>query len=182
MNYDFRRAGVTDIPAIWEVLQQAILRRKLDGSDQWQNGYPNPEVVAEDIEKGVGYVLTDSGSVAGYSAVIFNDEPAYAGIRGRWLTDGEFVVVHRVALAEGYTGKGLGRRIFEFIEAIALGEGIYSVKVDTNFDNAAMLNNLEKLGYTYCGEVTLGGGIRKAFEKRLSPTRTAAGTSNNICP
>ena len=26
-------------------------------------------------------------------------------------------------------------------------------KVDTNFDNAAMLHILKKLGYTYCGEV-----------------------------
>lgn len=40
-------------------------------------------------------------------------------------------------------------------------------KVDTNFDNAAMLHLLKKLGYTYCGEVYLAGGERKAFEKLL---------------
>ncbi len=40
-------------------------------------------------------------------------------------------------------------------------------KVDTNFDNAAMLHILKKLGYTYCGEVYLAGGERKAFEKLL---------------
>ncbi len=30
---------------IWEILQDAILRRKKDGSNQWQDGYPNPESV-----------------------------------------------------------------------------------------------------------------------------------------
>ena len=40
-------------------------------------------------------------------------------------------------------------------------------KVDTNFDNAAMLHILKKLVYTYCGEVYLAGGERKAFEKLL---------------
>jgi hypothetical protein len=40
-------------------------------------------------------------------------------------------------------------------------------KVDTNFDNAAMLHLLKKLGYTYCGEVYLAGGERKAFEKLI---------------
>ncbi|WP_409450858.1 hypothetical protein [Epilithonimonas sp.] len=40
-------------------------------------------------------------------------------------------------------------------------------KVDTNFDNAAMLQILKKLGYTYCGEVYLAGSERKAFEKLL---------------
>ena len=36
-----------------------------------------------------------------------------------------------------------------------------SAKVVTNFDNAAMLHILKKLGYTYCGEVYLAGGERK---------------------
>lgn len=36
-----------------------------------------------------------------------------------------------------------------------------------NFDNASMLHLLKKLGYTYCGEVYLAGGVRKAFEKLL---------------
>lgn len=40
-------------------------------------------------------------------------------------------------------------------------------KVDTNFDNAAILHLLKKLGYTYFGEVYLAGGERKAFEKLI---------------
>jgi hypothetical protein len=28
-----------------DILQQAIARRKADGSNQWQDGYPNPEVI-----------------------------------------------------------------------------------------------------------------------------------------
>ena len=50
---------------------------------------------------------------------------------------------------------------------ISRQNGIFSVKVDTNFDNAAMLHLLKKIGYTYCGEVYLAGGERKAFEKLL---------------
>jgi hypothetical protein len=30
---------------------------------------------------------------------------------------------------------------------------VFSIKVDTNFDNLAMLHILEKLDYQYCGEV-----------------------------
>lgn len=39
--------------------------------------------------------------------------------------------------------------------------------LDTNFDNAAMLHILKKLDYTYCGEVYLAAGERKAFEKLI---------------
>ncbi|MFP3595069.1 GNAT family N-acetyltransferase, partial [Chryseobacterium sp. SIMBA_038] len=37
--------------------------------------------------------------------------------------------------------------------------------VDTNHDNIAMLKILESKGYSYCGEVLLADGMRKAFEK-----------------
>ncbi len=168
MDLQFRKAVIQDSAEIWNILQQAIENRRKDGSLQWQDGYPNLETVKSDIEKNIGYVLINSGEIIGYSAVIFNDEPAYIDIEGEWLTSDDFVVVHRVAVSDNYLGKGLAQKIFGFIEDLAISNGIYSIKVDTNFDNIAMLKILEKLGYTYCGEVHLRGSARKAFEKTLS--------------
>jgi GNAT superfamily N-acetyltransferase len=167
MHHTLRKATSTEIPRIWEILQQAIFRRRQDGSDQWQNGYPNPDVVQSDIDKGVGYVFTNDDIVIGYAAVLISDEPAYEAIEGKWLTDGDFLVVHRVAIADEYLGMGLSAVIFELIEKMALAQNIHSVKVDTNFDNIAMLKILERLGYTYCGQVYFNGSARMAFEKVL---------------
>ena len=167
MNYHFRKASVSEVPQIWEIIQQAIVRRKNDGSQQWQDGYPNENVIKQDITKGIGYVLIDDNIVAGYAAILFNDEPAYEQLKGTWLTNGDFAVVHRVAISDDYLGKGLAQKIFLFTEDLAKGNNIFSIKVDTNFDNLPMLKILEKLGYTYCGEVTFRGSFRKAFEKTL---------------
>ncbi|QBZ99114.1 GNAT family N-acetyltransferase [Flavobacterium sangjuense] len=167
MNYHFRKATLVEIPQIWTIIQQAIARRKNDGSQQWQDGYPNETVIQQDIEKGIGYVLLDDNTVAGYAAILFNDEPAYEQLKGSWLTNGDFVVVHRVAISDDYLGKGLAQKIFLFTEDLAIDNNFFSIKVDTNFDNIPMLKILEKLGYTYCGEVTFRGGVRKAFEKEL---------------
>lgn len=169
MEYTFRQAGAGDIPQVWEILEQAIQRRKEDGSSQWQDGYPNLSVVKSDIEKGVGYVLADGDAITGYCAVMINDEPEYAKLKGNWLTNGDFVVYHRVAIAGHYLGRGLAQRMIQHVEDFALEHNIYSVKADTNFDNAGMLRIFEKLGYTYCGEVMLRGAPRKAFEKVLTP-------------
>lgn len=168
MKYHFRIANNSDIPLIWEILQKAIIRRKLDGSDQWQDGYPNPEVIKDDIEKGVGFVLTEEDVIIGYSAVLINDEPAYAKIEGKWLSNEDFVVLHRVAIADQHLGKGLAKRILAFIEDLALSHDIYSVKADTNYDNLAMMKTFENSGYTYCGEVYFRGSPRKAYEKLLA--------------
>jgi len=167
MDFIFRKARQADADKIWEILQQAILKRKNEGSNQWQDGYPNPTVVANDIANGYGFVLANGNDIAGYCAILINDEPAYDDIEGKWLTDGDFIVYHRVAIAENYLGKGLARQMLKHIDAFALANNIYSVKADTNFDNNSMLALFEKTGYVYCGEVYFRGAPRKAFEKVL---------------
>jgi len=169
MNYNYRKATLTDIPQIWNIIKGAILRRKNDGSKQWQDGYPNEKTIQNDIKKGVGYVLTDHNDhIVGYAAILINDEPAYAKIKGTWITNEDFVVVHRIAISEQELGKGLAKQMLIFTEEIALKNNIFSIKVDTNFDNIPILKIFEKLRYTYCGEVEINGGIRKAFEKILA--------------
>ncbi len=168
MDHQFRKATRTELPAIWEILEQGIRRRKAEGSNQWQDGYPNPEVVGRDIERGVGYVLMMDDEVAGYSAILINDEPAYFAIEGQWLSDGDFVVYHRVGVSEKLLGKGVARKMLEGIEEYARSQGIRSVRADTNHDNGPMLHLFDKLGYTYCGEVYFRGSARRAYEKLIA--------------
>ncbi|MVO10861.1 GNAT family N-acetyltransferase [Flavobacterium sp. TP390] len=166
-EYTFRKAQISDIPEIWIILQKAIQRRKEEGSKQWQDGYPNPEVIQNDIEKEIGFVLTDNQKIIGYTAVLINDEPEYARIEGKWVTDEDFVVFHRVAISEDYLGKGLAKIMIGYIEDYALQNKVYSVKADTNFDNHAMMAIFDRLGYVYCGEVYFRGSARRAYEKVL---------------
>ena len=166
-SYKFRKAQLSEIPLIWTILQQAIQRRKEDGSNQWQDGYPNPEIIQNDIEKEQGYVLVDNEVIVGYCAILINDEPEYEKIVGKWLTNNDFVVFHRVAISQDYLGKGLAKIMMTSIETLALENNIYSIKADTNFDNDAMKHLFEKQGYIYCGEVYFRGSPRKAYEKVL---------------
>ena len=162
-----RIANYSDITPIWEILQQAIEQRRLDGSEQWQNGYPNEQTVQDDITSGYGYVVTDNNAIIAYAAVIFGVEPAYEEINGKWLTNGDYVAVHRVATSNSVKGKGVATKLFKLLEDLSIQHKVYSIKVDTNFDNIPMLRILEKLEYAYCGEIFFGGAPRKAFEKVL---------------
>lgn len=163
----FRKANPDELAIIWKIIQQSIERRRIDGSEQWQNGYPNESTIKNDLLNNFGYVILVEGEIAVYGALLINDEPAYDQIKGEWLSQGDFVVVHRVAIAEKFAGQGLAKKMFDFIEEFAISKEIFSVKVDTNFDNVAMLKILESKGFTYCGEVFVSGGTRKAFEKVL---------------
>ncbi|QJB38080.1 GNAT family N-acetyltransferase [Chitinophaga oryzae] len=168
MTLEFRKATAADADQIWHILEKAIARRKAEGSDQWQDGYPNPAIVAHDIENDHGYVLVAGDKIAGYVALLINDEPAYLDIKGKWLTDGDFVVYHRVAISDEFLGQGLAQQMLTHIDSYALENGITSVRADTNFDNKGMLRIFEKQGYVYCGEVFFRDAARLAYEKVLN--------------
>lgn len=161
------KADYTDVSTIWEILQYAILQRKLDGSNQWQNGYPNEQTVINDIKNGYAYVLTENDTIIAYAAISFDKEPAYDALVGKWLSDSSYVVVHRVAIAKAFKGKGYATKLFEIVEDLCVENNVFSIKVDTNFDNVPMMKILEKLNYTYCGEVFYDGDPRRAYEKIL---------------
>lgn len=107
------------------------------------------------------------GNVVAYGAVVFDGEPAYDAIEGAWLTDGEYVVLHRMAVADGEKARGVATEFMRRVEAMAHGRGTGSMRVDTNFDNRYMLRMLGRLGFVYCGKVRYRSGERLAFEKPL---------------
>ncbi len=105
--------------------------------------------------------------IIAYGAIILNAEPAYKSIDGAWLTNEDFFVIHRVAVSNNGLGRGAAKQFFYEAEFVATSNKVLSIKVDTNYDNVAMLHILNKMGYIYCGKVMMRGAPRMAFEKVL---------------
>ena len=168
----FRQAKSCEADRIMQIIRQAQARMHAAGSNQWQDGYPAPGHISADIGRGRGYVLCKPGAegahaVIAYGAVVFDGEPAYDAIDGEWLTDGPYVLVHRIAVADGERGRGVGAEFLRRTETLALERGVGAFRIDTNFDNQTMLRLIERAGFTYCGKVVYRSGERLAFEKRL---------------
>lgn len=166
--FSFRKAAAYDVDRICEIIAYAKVQRRLQGSTQWQDGYPNRNTVEQDVAKQIGYVLTEEDFVLAYEAIIFDREPAYEALSSGWLTNGDnYAVLHRMAVAKEGKGKRLGQLLLRKAEEIVKLKDCKSLRIDTNFDNKPMLTILEKFGYTYCGKVYFRGSARKAFEKKL---------------
>jgi GNAT superfamily N-acetyltransferase len=163
----FRKAEITDAERIWQIILQAKEQMRRMNSRQWQDGYPAMKNITGDIEKGYGCVLCGENGVIAYAAVVFDGEPAYNDIHGNWLTDGSYVVVHRLAVADEAKRNGIGSLFMQKVEELSRGKGILSFRVDTNFDNVYMQKILCALDFTYCGEIVYDQGVRRAYEKRI---------------
>lgn len=162
----FRKATVDDMDAIWSIMLQAKRQMKSLGSNQWGDDYPLPQHIDNDIASGCGYVLTIEGEIAGYAVVDFNSEPAYDDIDGKWISaDNNYVVIHRIAVADKFKRQGCALSFFDFAGQLACQHGCSSFRVDTNFDNTYMLAIFKRLGFVLCGKVSYIRGERLAYEK-----------------
>ncbi len=166
----FRKANTEDIPAMMHIIRQAIEYMKRQGIDQWQNGYPNERVFAEDIRKGYSYVCEEAGEIVGTIAVVFDGEPTYDVIYdGAWLTvDEPYAAIHRIAVDNQCKGRGVAGQMIKEVERMCRERGVRSIKNDTHRDNLSMQKMQAKNGFTYCGVIYLADGAERiACEKVL---------------
>ena len=163
----FRKATTADIDTIERMIKAASGRLGAAGIDQWQRGYPNRTSIENDVEAGVGMVLALGNEILAYSAVIFTGEPAYDDLTGgKWLTDGQYAVVHRLCVSEIFVGMGFAKQFMSAAEAMA-AERVKSFRIDTHPDNKIMQNLVERMGFTYCGDVVIESR-RLAYEKIIA--------------
>ena len=167
-----RKAQTGDFEAIMLLMSHAQAAIRALGIDQWQDGYPEPELIASDIEKQIGWVFVDGERIAGYAVLLFGREPIYDALDGAWLTSGDrYVTIHRMAIDDGYRGTGLSGQMIAFTEEQARSRNLISVRADTHRGNLAMRGLMKKCGYEVCGEVVysmyLGDPIRVAYEKLI---------------
>ncbi len=156
------------IEDIMKIIGQAKRRMKKMGLDQWQDGYPNEEAVRNDKRKHQGHYFIKWGKPAAYAAIVFDKDPYYEKIDGKWLSNGEpYVVVHRLAVADEFLGLDLAKHILKFAERKARAKGVRWFRIDTHHDNLPMRNLIRDFGFTFCGVVQVRDGKRMAYEKRV---------------
>lgn len=139
--------------------------------DQWQDGYPTEYQVLTDIENNESFVVLDNQQqiIATFMFSIAG-EPTYKNIDGKWLTNSnaKYGVIHRIAVAENCTSKGMATAIITHCENQLKQQNVDSMRIDTHSDNLGMQHILKKLQYNYCGIITLtSGDTRLAYEKML---------------
>ena len=149
------------MPALMAMYEHSRgIMRSNRNENQWVNGYPSAEVLADDIRRGVSYVMTDGGDVVGTFAFINGRDPTYEYIEGgSWEDDlRPYGTLHRLACASGQHG------IFGACIDWCRSQ-VPSLRIDTHKDNSIMLHLIEKHGFAYRGIIYIADGTqRRAFQ------------------
>lgn len=160
--FHIRLAGTEDLETLMRIYGHAKEFMARHGNpEQWTGGYPSEKLIESEIEAGHSFVCeTADGKIAGTFCFITGEDPTYQVIEhGRWLADGPYGTIHRLASAG--IAHGVAEACMEWC-----WQRMPNLRADTHSDNAIMQKILEKAGFTRCGIIyTDNGSPRIAYQR-----------------
>jgi ribosomal protein S18 acetylase RimI-like enzyme len=139
------------IPAVTGLLSACTRTMRNNGINQWDDIYPNEEVVMKDVHDLSLYVLEENDLCIG--AVSLNQEQDAAYQQVNWLGGEPVLVVHRLCIDPKYQGGGLGSRLMDFAEEHAKRNAYASIRLDAYTGNPTAFRMYERRGYRKAGQV-----------------------------
>lgn len=165
------KAKKNEINICYDILDEGRKYQRSQGFEQWTDDYPTLDLVKEDIEKQIGYVLKVDDEIAAYMAITFTEDPFYKDIKGAWSSDDVYCVVHRVAVNPKFRSQGITSTIFKEVEKLCLENNIFYIRIDTHHENKLMQHVFIKNGFKYCGTCYFHGSDKLAYDKILKKTK-----------
>ena len=163
-----RHANKTDLIDIMLIIEKAKIYKKENKINQWNENYPNEDVFLTDLKENRLYVADIDGKVVGMAVLVLDGDADYKNIDGKWLVNGKYGVIHRIAVNPDYKSQNVAKNLLDFFENKLKELNYDSIRVDTHKDNKSMLRFIEKNGFQKCGIVYIRKtDERIAFEKPL---------------
>ena len=159
-----RKADMDDLHNICHIFEKAIHVMNENKIPQWDERYPNQEIIREDILKSQMYL----GEIENQTACIFvlNHEydPEYENGNWKYL-ESSFMVLHRLCVNPKFQRQGVGTKTMQIIENMQKNDGTEAIRLDAFSQNPYALQMYQKLGYTKVGEAIWWKRLFYLYEK-----------------
>ena len=166
---NIRKAKTNELNQIMEVYHSCVKGMIALGIDQWDESYPNRQVIEKDLEIGDYYVVIINNEIVSGIKINTKQDPTYLTIDCQDKTN-NFMVVHRLCAKTSVWSKGVGKQMMEFAENLALKNKHISMRLDTYINNPKAIAFYKRIGYKQLGHINLKPhkDIYYCFEKMLS--------------
>lgn len=162
----FRKGLNKDLKEIMDIIKRSIINMEDQGIFQWDELYPNEDILSTDISQEELYVFIEEEIIMGFITLNHNKDMEYEEIN--WShSDGNPLIIHRLCIDPKYGGKGRAKALIEFAENYGKEHGYESIRLDAYSKNLRACKLYENLGYTNCGTVEFRKGTFNCYEKPL---------------
>lgn len=159
-----KKATLNDMPDIMLIISAAKQIMRTSGNlKQWNDGYPDENIIKTDIEAGYGYICLINNKTVAYFATIPGPDSTYSQIyEGNWINDtSQYYVIHRIASTPD--SHNVFNSIINHCQKFT-----NNLRIDTHRDNKIMQHCILKNGFKYCGIIHINNGDeRLAYQKLI---------------
>jgi len=149
-----RKANKTDLDNIMLMYKSCVKGMIANGIDQWDETYPNDEVIMKDLIAQTYFVAIENNDIIGGINIDKNQDKTYLDID--WEdTSNSFLVVHRLGVKEEFWKKKIGKKLMIFAENRVIEKGLKSIRLDTYSGNPKAMEFYRRLGYRELGSINL---------------------------
>ena len=161
-----RKAEISDLENIMLMYKSCVAGMLENGIDQWDESYPNTEVIMEDLIAQTYFVAIENNIIIGGINIDQNQDKTYLEIDWEDKSD-SFLVVHRLGVKEEFWNKKIGKDLMLFTENLVKERGLKSIRLDTYSGNPKAMEFYRRLGYIELGTIDLKPNKDKyhCFEK-----------------
>jgi RimJ/RimL family protein N-acetyltransferase len=157
---------IDDLNNVVRIFKSAIESMIKNNIFQWDEIYPNEDILANDIIKNQMYKIIFDNKII--SIFVLNKKYDEEYSNGSWeYTGSNFMVLHRLCVNTEYQNKGFGIKTMTCIEKYLKNNGIESIRLDAFSKNQAALKLYDKLRYKKTGEANWRKGLFYLLEKKL---------------
>ena len=150
--YWIEQAKPEDLASILRIYARARAFMAESGNPtQWKDGYPDRELLAQDIRKEKLYVVKNGDRICGVFFFHIGEDPTYGYMEnGAWRSNDPYGTIHRIA-SDG--SGGIFPACLEFCRS-----KIGHIRIDTHHDNKPMQHVVEKHGFSRRGIIYVQDG------------------------
>ncbi|WP_455539110.1 GNAT family N-acetyltransferase [Terrisporobacter sp.] len=161
------KANLNCISQIMDIINDTVEEMKSYNNTQWDENYPKDKDFIKDIEGGDLYVYKEEDKIRGFVCINYMEPVEYDDLN--WSKDEKCMVIHRMAVNSRFRNKGIGTKLMNFAEEVAMKNGVNYLKTDTYSMNTKMNSLFKKCNYKLVGQMDFMGKEKpfNCYEKML---------------
>ena len=144
-----------EIEEILELTHACGQHMRDHGIDQWDESYPNQEVILQDLKTQTLFTYRENNEILGIIVLNEQQDEEYSQINWSTSKTDRNIVVHRLAVKPSEQKRGIARRLMDFAEKWSRDNLYDAIRLDTFSQNLRNQRFYLKRGYTDLGSVYL---------------------------
>ncbi|RUT44679.1 GNAT family N-acetyltransferase [Paenibacillus anaericanus] len=151
---EIREAISEDLEQIEQILFECKRHLEQKGIYQWNDQYPNRAYFLEKLKHGELFVIEYESEIAGSFVVDENAMPEWGQVKWQY-EKGRYLLLHALFINPLIQGKGLGNRVLDFLEDMAVKGQYDGIRLDVFSKNENALKFYVKRGFKHRGDIVL---------------------------